>query len=58
MTCPLPNLKVPIHDPSNINIVQPHNCPCGFVWVSRVAQHIKDNGEFIRMAKGATSSIL
>ena len=58
MTCPLPNLKVPVHDPSNINIVQPHNRPCGFVRVSQVAKHIKDNGEFIRIVKGATVSIL
>ena len=53
MKCPLPDLKVPVHDPSNISVVHPHDRPRGYVQVSHVAKHIQDNGEFIRMAKGA-----
>ena len=34
MTCPLPDLEVPVYDPSNINIIQPHNRPRSFVRVS------------------------
>ena len=58
MKCPFPNLTVPIHDLSNINIQQPHDRRRGFIHVSRIAKHIEDNGEFIKMAKGATASIL
>ena len=58
MKCPLPHLQVPLYDLSNINIEQPHTRHSGFITVSRVAKHIKDNGDFIKMAKGATHSIL
>ena len=53
-----PDLKKPIFDPVNINVKQPYDRPRGFIRVSHIAKHITDSGEFLKMAKGATASIL
>ena len=58
MKPPLPELKTPSYDPSNISVKQPHDRPRGFINVTRISKQSQDNTEFLRLAKGATSSLL
>ena len=58
LTNPCPNIKIPISDPKNVYLSKPDTRPRGFIKVTRIAEHIQDSGEFIKIAKGATIGVL
>ena len=60
MSCPHPKIKIPVWDPSNINVTHSDTWPRSHVKVHRLAKIIgsTSNSEFIKIAMGATSSIL
>ena len=58
MQSPFPNLKTPMHDPTNIKCNHPADRPKGFIKVKRQCKKIEDHGEFMHIAKQSTARIL
>ena len=58
MTSPFPNIKQPAWDPVNVDVIHPESRPRGFIHVKRICKKLDDQGEFIKIAKAATASVL
>ena len=58
MAHPYTDLKVSIFDIPNIHVKPPINQPTGRIQVSWVSTHIEDNGDFFRLARSSSATIL